>query len=441
MADRVAAFDAKLAADERAKALEAVPPVLHPKPLPAREALSPLQQRQMDGVLSRINAKRPGKPFDQRGVVSFLSEARPYRHAPELIRDTLPLTGVAFLAGQSGAGKTFLAVELAVCLMTGTAFAGRTIDETGGVVYVAAEGAGTIEGRLSARRTRLADPDVTLPFAVVEGFGPILTPQDYEAFGLKLSAINSEMQARLGVPVKAVIIDTVAAAGMIKPDSENDPGAWQAIFDGLNPISKALGALFIPIHHHGKSADAGLRGSSNARAGADAVLALTATRDETTGDVRDHNLALVKSRSAAEGSLAQVTLEPVEIGQRPDGTPVTTLVLNFDTGIIIKSVARGRKPSKGRIALKNALEDALRDRGTKVRVHGQENAPEVKAVSYDFLADAFSRFYLTGHSSGDPKRHDAIRMALRRAIEASNDVSLGRWHETDWAWLPHGWKE
>ena len=137
--------------------------------------------------------------------------------------------------------------------MTGKPFAKRTIEQIGGVLYVAFEGAGTIEGRLSAKRTRLDDPNASFPFAILEGFGPILKPQDYDAFSKKLSAVAAEMQSRFGVPMRAVIVDTVAAAGMIKPDSENDPGAWQSVFDGLNPVSKALGALFILIHHMGKS--------------------------------------------------------------------------------------------------------------------------------------------------------------------------------------------
>lgn len=435
MEDKLAAWDKQ--AKTTSNVVNMAPAKPEPEPFPE---LTPLQAKQLNGVMARLKAKRTQKPWDQRGEITFLDEPKPYLHAPELIRDTLPLTGIAFLAGQSGAGKTFLNIELATCLMTGKPFAGREIEQSGGVLYVAFEGAGTIEGRLMARRTQLDDPTASLPFAILEGFGAILTPDDYEAFGQKLAKLNSDMQARYGVPLRAVFIDTVAAAGMIKPDSENDPGSWQAVFDGLNPISKALRALIVLTHHLGKSADAGLRGSSNARAGADAVLAMTCTRDEVTGDSTNHNLALTKSRTAKEGSIAQVGFESVQIGERPDGSPVTTLVLKFDTGTIVKSMSRHRKPSKGRLALVNALENALADQGQQIRVQGQLNSPMIKAVNYDCLVMAFERFYLSGHSEGDPKRHNAIRMALRRAIDASPDVSIGRWDATDWVWLPYGWK-
>lgn len=380
---------------------------------------------------------------ESRGQVTFLSENVAYVHEPELIRDTLPLKGVAFIAGQSGAGKTFLALELAVCVMTGPPLAARAIEQQGGVLYCAFEGAGTIAGRMKARRSVLDNPDMELPFAIMEGFGVILKAADYLAFGVLLRSVAQQMQFRFGVPLRAVIIDTVSAAGMIEPDKENDPGAWTAIFDGLNPISKELQCLMLPIHHMGKSAEAGLRGSSNARAGADAVLAMTCARDEITGDTRDHNLALTKSRCAPEGSIAAVAFDKVEIGNRPDGSPVTSLVIKFDGSTIIRRVPKGRKVGRGVMTLKQALDASLQQFGVDQHVGGKTGAPRIRAVRYWNLRDAFDSIYVTGTDVGDPKRMDAVRKALARAIEVRNsvhdDVATGRWNDQDWVWLPKGW--
>ena len=46
-----------------------------------------------------------------------------------IIKGMLPKTGVAFIGGQSGAGKTFLAVDLAIALTTGQPFFGRKVKE------------------------------------------------------------------------------------------------------------------------------------------------------------------------------------------------------------------------------------------------------------------------------------------------------------------------
>jgi hypothetical protein len=48
---------------------------------------------------------------------------------PMLVKGMLPVSGIAFIGGQSGAGKTFVAVDLAVALAGGSSFFGRKISE------------------------------------------------------------------------------------------------------------------------------------------------------------------------------------------------------------------------------------------------------------------------------------------------------------------------
>ncbi|TGS61796.1 hypothetical protein EN844_28920 [Mesorhizobium sp. M3A.F.Ca.ET.201.01.1.1] len=98
----------------------------------------------------------PANNNNRRGVLTFIGEDEPYAAKPELVRDTMPRTGVGFYGGQSGAYKTFFAIHSATCFMTGEPLAGRDIERTGGVVYWAAEGEGTIGGQVPAH----AGPDV-----------------------------------------------------------------------------------------------------------------------------------------------------------------------------------------------------------------------------------------------------------------------------------------
>jgi RecA-family ATPase len=73
----------------------------------------------------------------------------------------LPYQGIAFIGGQSGAGKTFLACDLAVALGSETSFFGHAVKERIGVAMIAAEGAEQIGNRLHAaahaRGVRMAD--------------------------------------------------------------------------------------------------------------------------------------------------------------------------------------------------------------------------------------------------------------------------------------------
>jgi hypothetical protein len=369
-----------------------------------------------------------------RGKLVFLGEDKPYVPRPELVRNTMPRTGVGFFGGQSGSWKTFFAIHAATCFMTGEALSGRDIERTGGVVYLAAEGEGTIEGRLKARRTRLQKPNAELPFYLLTGMGAIADHNSYKTLASRLKDAADDMRKRFNVPLVAMIVDTVAAAGMIPEDKENDPGAWQKVFDGLQPISTEMDCVIILVHHAGKNASAGLRGSSNARAGADFALMLACDRDEITGLTANHYLHLAKSRDAPEGPIAAISSEPVVIGSRDDGTPITTLVLNFDTSGRVPP--RRMRPTKTDKPFRDAFEAALLDHGETVRVRGEPTSPEVRAVRADMVRTEFTSRYVTAQS--DPiKRADTIRKQFDRALEraaSSNQYGTGAWDGREWIW-------
>lgn len=378
----------------------------------------------------------PGAANDNkiRGKLVFMGEDREYVPRPELVRNTMPRTGVGFIGGQSGSWKTFFSIHSATCFMTGEPLAGRDIERTGGVVYLAAEGEGTIEGRLKARRTKLNRPDVELPFYLLTGMGAVSDAAGYRALESRLREAADDMRKRFNVSLVALIIDTVAAAGFIAEDKENDPGAWQKVFDGLQPISKNLDCVIILVHHAGKNASAGLRGSSNARAGADFALMLACDRDEITGLTANHYLHLAKSRDAPEGPIAAVNSESVVIGSREDGSSVTTLVLDFDTSGRVPT--RKPRPTKTERPFRDAFECALADHGEVVRVRGESNAPEVRAIRADLVRTEFAARYVTAQS--DPvKRADAVRKQFDRALERAADsghYGTGAWSGREWIW-------
>lgn len=376
----------------------------------------------------------PANDNNTRGKLIFMGENKEYVPRPELVRDTMPRTGVGFIGGQSGSWKTFFSIHSATCFMTGESLAGRDIERTGGVVYLAAEGEGTIEGRLKARRTRLERPDADLPFYLLTELGAVADPAGYKALKDRLKNAADDMRSRFNVPLVALIIDTVAAAGFIAEDKENDPGAWQKVFDGLQPISKELDCVIILVHHAGKNASAGLRGSSNARAGADFALMLACERDEITGLTANHYLHLAKSRDAPEGPIAVIKAEPVVIGSRDDGSPVTTLVLDFDTRAPAPS--KKSRPTKTEKPFREAFDCALADHGELVRVRGEANAPEVRAVRADLVRTEFTSRYVTAQS--DPlKRADAVRKQFDRALEraaSSGQYGTGAWAGREWIW-------
>ena len=403
----------------------------HKTPQQASEAVYNLSHT--DRPEPAPDASRGDTKPRQRGQIIDLSENHAYVHELEIVRDTIPAKGVGFLAGQSGSYKTFCALDLSMSLMTGEPFGGRRIERTGGVIYVASEGAATVSGRLTARRSLLDTPDQKLPFKLIKDFGELRSQDDYQAMAKLLQSAQSQIKHEFDVSVSAVIIDTVSAAGMIEAGAENDPGAWSALFVGCNYLSRVINAPVILVHHYGKSVDAGLRGSSNARAGADFALALTCDRDEITGDTRNHRLALTKSRSAIEGQIASVTASPVEIGKRPCGEPVTSLVLNFDAPQQKQKRARS---SKRVVTFKNAFYSAFEAAAKEVHAMGKPDAPKVKAVPREAVFDEFCTRYLA-ENDNPVKQRDLWRKQFKAAledVEKSGEFCSGNFHSGVWIW-------
>jgi len=248
-------------------------------------------------------------------------DLKPFTFPPSLVKNLLPRNGIAFIGGQSGAGKTFVAIDLAVALATGQSFFGRKIKEKVGVMFVAGEGAETIQPRLTiARMARSVEG--TLPIAWTATIPDFNKPDESRAFIDKLKWTKAQMQDVHGVRMGAIVIDTLSA--VFNMQDENDNAEAARIIRALKVIGDALDVLLIPIHHYGKGAETGLRGASAWRAGCDAVLSITAERNQLTGVVSGHSLWLAKSRVGEEGAVGAFGLRTMLLGVDEDGDELTS---------------------------------------------------------------------------------------------------------------------
>ena len=251
----------------------------------------------------------------------FHDDMKPFTFPPSLIKGLLPRNGIAFIGGQSGAGKTFIAIDLAVALATGQTFFNKRIRERVGVMFVAGEGAETIQPRLTiARMAR--NVDGTLPIAWTSTIPDFAKPDEVKAFIAKIKRKAAWMQRDHGVRMGVIVIDTLAAVFAL--ENENDNSEAARLVRAMKVIGEELDVLVIPIHHYGKGAETGLRGASAWRAGCDAVLSITAERNELTGVVRNHSLWLAKSRVGEEGPIGAFVLRTMLLGVDEDGEELTS---------------------------------------------------------------------------------------------------------------------
>lgn len=169
-----------------------------------------------------------------------------------LVAGMLDLDTLALLYGPSGSTKTFVALDLALSVGTGTWWMGRAVEE-GPVLYVVAEGLGGLGARVEAwqhqRQVWTCGRTVWLPRAVSL---------------MDIGAANALAHLVGEIGPKLVVVDTLARC--MGGGDENTARDIGIAVEAAEHIRRASGACVLLVHHSGKDETAGARGSSALRA-------------------------------------------------------------------------------------------------------------------------------------------------------------------------------
>jgi hypothetical protein len=173
-------------------------------------------------------------PAAQAGILHWHSNDK--RVMPRwLVKNMLPETGVALMSGQWSAGKTFMALHLANCVWTGEPFAGQKVKRRGGTLFLAAEGAGQLKIRLDAiAAPPLSGKHELLPFVWIEAVPTLSEPAALAKLAAFAREADAEMQARFGVPLALIEIDTMSAAAGF--EDENAAADTQPVMNMLHAV-------------------------------------------------------------------------------------------------------------------------------------------------------------------------------------------------------------
>jgi hypothetical protein len=386
-----------------------------PKASDANAGHSDAKDSHIGATQDRVDQQQPGA--DPLAGFFFDGEASP-EPPLMLVKKLVPLNGICFIGGQSGAGKTFIAVYLAVMLASGGVSFGHKVVERVGVAILAAEGEGTIANRVEVARLRQTQGGI-LPIAWLGAVPNLADKKEVRAMIARLRAVDARFRASHGVRLGAIVFDTLAATFDL--DDENGNSEAAKTIRKMNEMSRELGVVAIPVHHYGKAADTGLRGGSGWRAGCDAVLSVLADRNEITGQCRDRRIALAKSRVGEEGWTSPFDLQFVKLGEDEDGEPYGACYVEpgkADETIIISRPKEKKPPRDGKQYLE-ALAVLLGDKGRKIRPYGADG-PEIVAVDRE---DMRAEFYRSRPADGDTEtaRSAAKRKAFQRGEEWAHE--------------------
>ena len=265
-----------------------------PTQLPPLPAAAPVP----DGLPSR---------FQLLTVQDILEQPPPTWRVSRL----LPMRGVAMVWGASGAGKTFVALDLCSCTVRGEPWFGRRTKATR-VIYIAAEG--NLRLRLEACLEYHGLPVKALDgLLIIQSAINLLNPNaDLPEL---LHALDAAVAA--GGEVGVIVIDTLNRA--MPGGKENASEDVGLVLSAARLIEERYACLVLFIHHAGKDESRGSRGHSSLKAAMDAELLI-----QRDGDIR--SLRADKVRDDRDGEvfgmfrLKSVQLGPVSLDD-PDANP------------------------------------------------------------------------------------------------------------------------
>ena len=356
---------------------------------PDRTIISTLLDR-ANKISEHINAQKAPRAYAERQVAEAKAKMpppkvevlppsqwmgeKPVTAPPALIKGVFPQTGVAMIGGQSGTGKSFLAIQLGVQLMPECRqqfFIDKyRIKRHGGILYCVLEGKPAFPMRVTAaledvlgkgQPTLFGDKIKTrFPFSW-NTYEPNLYTAGPDGL-IKLAERDAvKMRQDFGVDLVAIFLDTMGLAACY--ENEDKAAQVQRVVSGLFKLSDATGALVIGIDHYGKDQGAGLRGSSAKRGHVETVLSCLGDRDKN-GNGDDHltnlRLKFEKIRDGEEGRIVPYRLRPVDWGIDEDGDHVTTCVVRWEPNRVQRAKPRGRashRPPKTDITLTRAIKE------------------------------------------------------------------------------------
>lgn len=216
-----------------------------------------------------------------------------------LIEGLIPQHGLVLLYGRPGEHKTFIAIDGALRVAYGLDWHGRTIKRVG-VLYIAGEGRFGIGQRIKGWRKKHGLAGVDAPFKLLPVAVHMLDPANVEKLKRTIDQVREEVDFEIGM----VVIDTVSRA--IPGQDENSQEAMSLFVDACAEIQNHCGGVVIGIHHSGKDADRGMRGSTVLLGGCDTAIRVAKEEDHTV-------LSVEKQKDGEEIEDVHFTMEVVDI--------------------------------------------------------------------------------------------------------------------------------
>ena len=237
-----------------------------------------------------------------------------------LIKGLLPRVGLGVIWGWYKSGKSFSALDMALCIAHARDYHGRKT-KSGPVIYIALEGGSRYPDRIKAWHMINNMPQRGAPFY-------LLSDVQFDLF-VDSAALIATIQEQVATAPAAIFVDTLnrAIAG-----SENGPEDMARFVRGCDALRIAFGCFVGVIHHSGAGGNDRPRGHTSL-AGADDV-GIAIGRD-AAGLVTLHVDHIRDDAPAADLTFG---LETIQVETNDEGDPIISAA--------VVTVAGGRPAPK-----------------------------------------------------------------------------------------------
>lgn len=224
-----------------------------------------------------------------------------------IVKGVLPAAELGVVYGESGSGKSFWVLDLAMAIARGLEWRGHRVRQ-GPVVMIAAEGSAGMRYRAVAYAERHGMSLSDVPMHVIAGQPRFLEAEDIRELAAEVAALRAAL----------IVVDTLSR--VLAGADENSNEDMGRVVANCAALHRATGALVLLVHHSGKDAARGARGWSGLRAAADVEIELVRNGETRIASV-------TKQKDGEDGAQFAFRLVTVTLGEDADGDAITSCVV------------------------------------------------------------------------------------------------------------------
>ena len=336
-----------------------------------------------------------------------------------LIDGVIPEGAFTALYGPPGSFKSFIALDIAEAIATGRSWMGNGVSEPGAVLYICGEGFGGVGARIKAIKQHHKTPAGAPIYVIRHQLNLRASVEDFNALMVAIETLVMET----GINFKLIVIDTLARA--FGGGDENSAADMMQFVVNCGRIQQIVqNAALMILHHSGKNASLGMRGSSALLGAVDCELELIRFEDSMKGVIR-----ISKQKDGQDGMRYGFEMVSVEL-DAPSGTlqigeTVTSLAVQASDSAVNEmsnrsknNVGKGRNQS---IEIMS-LETVAKTKGILRFIEGQQRM----AVNLsDWKAEFRSKKGITDDSTDSQKKaFDKAWERAQKRLQESGEIGI-----------------